>query len=115
MKRLTAIALTAGAVIFCAAAAVAVVDQGAAEFVMDGGSRGAVDFPHKRHQEVLEGDCSTCHDLFPMERGVIEKMKAEKTLKKKQVMNDHCVKCHRDRKKAGQSYGPISCSKCHQK
>jgi hypothetical protein len=31
------------------------------------------------------------------------------------VMNKTCLKCHRNLKKAGKAYGPVSCSKCHTK
>ena len=60
-------------------------------------------------------DCNVCHEVFPQEKGVIEKLKAEKQLKKKQVMNAQCIKCHRAKKKAGEKTGPTTCSKCHSK
>jgi hypothetical protein len=51
--------------------------------------------------------------MFPKELGVIDKMKAEKTLKKKQVMNKACIACHKAYKKSGKDHGPTSCKECH--
>jgi len=75
------------------------------------GKFGAVDLPHWEHQESL-GDCNACHGLFPQETGSIDRLKAEKALKKKQVMNN-CRGCHRSMAKAGKASGPIKCFDCH--
>ncbi|SLM28613.1 Cytochrome c, class III family protein [Desulfamplus magnetovallimortis] len=88
--------------------------KGEPVITVDGGSKGEVSFPHKEHQEELK-ECNLCHDTFPQEMGVIKKMKDNKELKKKQVMNEVCLKCHKDYKKEGKKYGPISCSGCHAK
>lgn len=95
-------------------AAVAVENKGAADIKLAGGSRGDVPFPHHLHQSALE-NCEVCHAVFPQERGAIERLKAEKTLKKKKVMNGQCVKCHRAKKKAGEKTGPVKCARCHEK
>ena len=87
-------------------------DNGAEEMLLEGGSRGNVPFPHRTHQEVL-GDCNKCHDLFPQETGAITRLKKAGDLKKKQVMNKSCVKCHKSMKKGGGKSGPTTCSKCH--
>ena len=87
-------------------------DYGAEEMLLDGGSRGKVPFPHRTHQAVL-GDCSQCHDLFPQETGAITRLKKAGDLKKKQVMNKSCVKCHKTMRKNGGKTGPTTCSKCH--
>ena len=89
-------------------------ENGTPELLLEGGSRGKVPFPHRTHQKVL-GDCNTCHDLFPREPGAIERLKKAGDLQKKQVMNNSCVKCHKDIKKAGGRSGPTTCSKCHQR
>ena len=94
--------------------AVAEENKGAAEMNLDGGERGVVPFPHRRHQNKL-GDCKPCHDLFPKEKGAIDRMKKEGKLAGKQVMNKYCIKCHRAEKKAGHAAGPVTCSKCHEK
>lgn len=86
--------------------------KGAENMEIDGGSRGMVPFPHSLHQTTLE-DCTVCHSIFPMEKGSIDRLKAEGTLKKKQVMYRSCMECHRDKKKAGENSGPTSCSQCH--
>lgn len=114
MKPMKLAVIVAGLLIFSAVAAFAVVNTGAEKITIDGASKGEVSFPHREHQEVLK-DCKVCHDVFPMELGVIKKLKDEKVLKRKQVMNKTCIQCHKDRKKAGESYGPTSCNDCHAK
>lgn len=90
------------------------LNKGAEEMVLNGGKQGQVSFPHRLHQTKLE-DCRACHDLFPQEKGSIDKLKTEGSLKSKQVMNTLCIKCHRAEKRAGNASGPTICSKCHQK
>ena len=92
--------------------AAAVVNKGAEQITLDGGSRGVVPFPHHRHQTQLN-DCNACHALFPQEQGGILRLKQEGKLVKKQVMNKHCIKCHKSTKKAGNKSGPTTCSTCH--
>ena len=75
------------------------------------GKYGAVAFPHWDHQDSL-GDCNACHTMFPQETGSIDRLKADKALKKKQVMNN-CRSCHRQRVKAGDPSGPVKCFDCH--
>jgi hypothetical protein len=87
-------------------------EKGAENMDLDGGSRGKVPFPHHIHQNVLK-DCNLCHAVFGQEAGVIEKMKSEGKLKKKQVMNKMCTKCHKERKKAREKTGPVTCNQCH--
>ena len=87
-------------------------ENGAEEMLLNGGSRGQVPFPHRTHQATLT-DCNKCHDLFPQETGAIDRLKKAGDLKKKQVMNTSCVKCHKSMKKAGSQAGPTTCSKCH--
>ena len=101
-------------IIFAGAIAVAVQNQGAKYIKIDGGKKGVVDFPHHLHQNVL-GDCNACHDIFPKTAGIIKALKKQKKLKKKQVMNKKCVKCHKEKKKAGKKAGPTKCSQCHVK
>ena len=94
------------------AVSLATENPGAENIMMEGGKRGKVPFPHRQHQKN-QADCQICHSVFPQESGVIEKLKAEGSLKKKYVMNKLCTKCHREKKKAGQPSGPTSCAKCH--
>lgn len=79
-----------------------------------GGRSGKVPFPHAQHQERIE-DCSTCHSTFPQETAAIKKMKDAGTIKPKKVMNLQCIKCHKQEKKAGKPYGPVTCKNCHVK
>jgi len=95
--------------------AIAEIDKGAENLTLKGGNMGNIAFPHQQHQTALKNDCKACHDMFPQKPGVIEKYKAEKKLKKKQVMNKKCLKCHRAKKKEGVKTGPTSCSQCHNK
>lgn len=88
-------------------------DKGAESIMLDGGSRGSVTFPHGRHQGIFV-DCKPCHELFPKESHVVERMKAEGKLQKKDVMN-MCKGCHNDLAKKGQKTGPVACKDCHKK
>jgi hypothetical protein len=102
--------------IFCfvSTVAVAVQNQGSKELKIDGGNKGDINFPHHLHQDTI-GDCTVCHSIFPKSKGAIKDLIAQKELKKKQVMNKTCLKCHRANKKAGKDHGPTSCSACHVK
>ena len=109
--------LLAAATLVFAAASIAlsgapVENKGAAEMTLPGGTRGPVPFPHHQHQDKLV-DCQICHSLYPQKAGIIEKLKAEGTLKKKQVMNKQCTQCHKQKKKEGLNAGPTTCAKCH--
>ena len=96
------------------AIAAAVQNQGARDIKIDGGSRGTVPFPHHLHQNTID-DCDACHRTFPKTAGIIKDLKQQGKLKKKQIMNKTCIKCHRAKKKAGENAGPTTCSKCHVK
>ena len=87
-------------------------EKGSAQMSLHGGSRGPVPFNHADHQNRLQ-DCLFCHGLFPQEKGSIEKLKAGGELKKKQVMNKLCIKCHKAEKTAGKTAGPLTCNQCH--
>jgi hypothetical protein len=96
--------------IFCAGAQ----DTGKENMVLNGGKQGKVNFAHHRHQTIA-GECDVCHSAFPSTPDALEQSKADGTLKPKQVMNKICLKCHRDLKKAGEKFGPVTCSGCHVK
>jgi hypothetical protein len=109
--------LLVAAILVFAAASIAlsgapVRNKGAADIKLPGGTRGPVPFPHHQHQNKLV-DCQICHSLYPQKAGIIEELKAAGTLKKKQVMNKQCTKCHKEKKKEGIKAGPTSCAKCH--
>ena len=89
-------------------------NKGAEIILISGGKARDVHFPHHRHQNVL-GDCNICHDLFPQKLGSIEELKRQGRLKRKQVMREHCIDCHKKMKAAGQRTGPTSCARCHRK
>lgn len=86
-------------------------NKGEAQMVISGGKTGNVPFPHHAHQRSL-ADCKPCHELFPQEKGAVEKLKADGRLKKKSVMKT-CQSCHRKIKKTGEKSGPIGCKDCH--
>lgn len=88
--------------------------KGNPEIVLQGGKMGNITFPHHLHQSVVN-DCMVCHVNFSQEPGSLQAAKDIGTLKKKQVMDTTCLKCHKDRKKAGETHGPVSCSGCHKK
>ncbi|MBW2252064.1 MAG: cytochrome c3 family protein [Deltaproteobacteria bacterium] len=108
------IGVITGVVFLTSAIAVAVQNQGAKDLKLDGGSRGIVPFPHHLHQNAMD-DCNACHSIFPKTAGIIKDLKQQGKLKKKQVMNKTCIKCHKAKKKAGVKAGPTTCSKCHVK
>ena len=87
-------------------------EKGDAEMILSGGERGDVPFNHKQHQDNLK-DCNTCHSLFPQKFNGISEMIEQGNLTPKKVMNTLCTGCHREKKKAGEATGPVTCSKCH--
>ena len=89
-------------------------NQGRKEISLYGGKSGTILFPHHTHQTVV-ADCQVCHVNFAQEQGALGAAKKAAVLKKKQVMNKTCLKCHRALKKAGEKSGPTSCKKCHTK
>lgn len=89
-------------------------DRGAAAIILEGGTSGQVAFPHQRHQEKLP-DCNICHAAYPQKAGAIEELKAQGKLDKKQIMNDQCTRCHKEKKRAGEKTGPTTCTTCHAK
>jgi hypothetical protein len=105
-------ALALGGAILAIGTVPAAENKGAENMMLAGGSRGEVPFPHLQHQNNLE-DCQTCHDLFPQRQGAIEALKSQGKLESKQVMNQLCTGCHREKRRAGEPTGPITCSDCH--
>lgn len=98
--------------VFVSTISLALENKGAENIQIDGGSRGAVPFTHRSHQDRL-GDCNVCHTMFPQESQSLARLKETGQLKPKDVMNKLCVKCHKAEKKAGNKSGPITCSQCH--
>jgi plastocyanin len=88
-------------------------NHGAENIVLQAPKRGDVPFAHALHQETLD-DCMVCHELFPKVTGVIERLKADGSMKKKQVMKQ-CRACHRATKAGGGKTGPITCAGCHKR
>jgi len=61
---------------------------------------GNVTFAHKKHQELLKGDCKACHEKAP---GKIEGFG-------KDAAHKLCKGCHEEKKA-----GPTKCGECHKK
>ena len=93
---------------------IAAENKGAEIILINGGKMRDIHFPHHQHQNALD-DCNVCHDLFPAKAGSIAELKAQGQLKKKQVMEEHCIACHKQRKAAGKKTGPTSCARCHRR
>ncbi|MBT6340020.1 MAG: cytochrome c3 family protein [Desulfobacula sp.] len=89
-------------------------NQGSKEIIINGGKMGNITFPHYTHHGVIQ-DCMVCHAAFSKEPGALQKAKDLGTLYKKQVMKESCLKCHLDKKKAGETFGPVKCKGCHVK
>ncbi len=87
-------------------------NHGREEISLYGGKSGNILFPHHRHHKIVT-DCQICHVDFAQKEGALGAAKDSAALKKKQVMNKTCLKCHRALKKAGEKSGPTSCKKCH--
>ena len=88
-------------------------NTGSSVVIFEKGKMPQVAFPHHLHQQKLNNECNLCHDLFPMQAGVIKEMILQEKLKKQQVMNSKCLKCHKDRLQAGLAAGPVKCTECH--
>jgi c(7)-type cytochrome triheme protein len=114
MKAKRIVPVMIGMLLLAVIAIAAEQNKGAKDIQLSGGDKGKIAFPHQKHQEVI-GDCKICHDAFPQETGSIGKLQAEGKLEKKQIMNKQCIKCHKEKEKAGVKTGPTACSKCHQK
>ena len=87
-------------------------DNGRPELTLNGGSKGPVLFKHQLHQTIVEV-CAVCHKDFEKKPGALDAAKEAGVLKAKQVMNKTCIACHREKKNAGEKFGPTSCSACH--
>lgn len=98
--------------VFSVTIGLAAENKGAEKIQIDGGSRGAVPFMHRTHQDRLK-DCNICHSMFPQEPQSVARLKESGQLKPKDVMNKLCVKCHKAEKSAGNNAGPTTCSQCH--
>ncbi len=114
IERINPLLIIAVIIFFVATVVIAAENRGAEQLTVDGGTKGAVNFPHKAHQDGLK-DCNLCHSIFPQELGVIKNLKNKKELEKKEVMNELCIKCHKDYKLSGKAYGPTNCNGCHSK
>ncbi|MBU2538184.1 MAG: cytochrome c family protein [Proteobacteria bacterium] len=106
-------AMIIGGILLSGSNSQAVDNKGAESIVLKGGSLGSITLSHRLHQGVL-ADCKPCHELFPKESQVVDKMKAEGKLQRKNVM-DMCKKCHKDMADKGQKTGPTNCTDCHKR
>lgn len=61
---------------------------------------GAVQFNHKKHEELVKKNCKTCHEKAPGKMEGFGKDKAHKL----------CLDCHKS-----QGKGPVTCKECHVK
>ncbi len=88
-------------------------NNGAEIIKLYGGEKyGPVEFAHHTHQKRV-GDCQVCHKTFSQKKGAISAAVKSGNLKKKQVMNKTCNKCHRTKKEDGKRTGPTKCKSCH--
>ncbi len=111
-KKILITGLTAFGLLLASVFTFAGQTQGRKEISLNGGASGNVLFPHHQHQEVVT-DCQTCHADFDQTEGALDAAKKANVLKKKQIMNNTCLKCHRSMKKTGEKTGPVSCKGCH--
>ncbi|MBS3809320.1 MAG: cytochrome c3 family protein [Desulfobacterales bacterium] len=102
------------ALLTAAASAESNGETGAEMIRLEGGVLGEVPFPHRLHQRNTN-ECNVCHDMFPKRRGAIAAKQKAGDLKKQQVMNGQCIKCHQARQSAEKPSGPAGCAGCHQR
>ena len=116
MRPTTALWLTMASIValWAAVSIPAAENRGAEQITLSGGNRGNIAFPHHLHQSRI-ADCNACHATFPQQAGAIDDMKRDGKLAPKQVMTKLCIKCHRDKKAAGEESGPTACNECHRK
>jgi len=114
IKILLLMLLAIGIVGLAGAYTIQTENKGAPQMTLNGGTNGPVHFPHLAHQNAL-GDCAVCHELFPQQAGAIDALKASGELAKKQIMNKHCTKCHKQMKSEGQKTGPTTFPACQVK
>lgn len=100
-----------GGILLSAGSSMAGDDKGRETIVLKGGGMGSITFPHGRHLATFV-DCKPCHELFPKESQVVDRMMAEGKMHKQDVMN-MCKKCHTDLAEKGQKAGPTACKDCH--
>ncbi len=86
--------------------------QGAGMIPLDAGRQPQVLFPHHLHQKATKS-CSVCHSTFPKKRSAIRTLQEKGELARQEVMNQVCLACHREKARAGETSGPVSCNKCH--
>ncbi len=113
MKASTLLTLVVGGIFLSAGSCMAGDDKGIETIVLKGGNMGSITFPHGRHLTMFV-DCKPCHELFPKESQIVDKMMNEGKMNKKAVMN-MCKKCHTDLAEKGQKTGPTACRDCHKK
>ncbi len=92
--------------------------------------RPAVSFPHEEHMDLLEEEgCGACHHEYDEEQGTLVPVedpdtgcaechgakKADGVPGLREAYHGRCTGCHRDRAKAGEKTGPITCGECHRR
>ena len=100
-----------GGMLLSAGSSMAGDDKGRETIVLKGGGMGSITFPHGRHLATFV-DCKPCHELFPKESQVVDRMMTEGKMHKQDVM-EMCKKCHTDLAGKGQKAGPTACKDCH--
>jgi len=86
---------------------------------------GPVPFAHKKHEQL---ECAQCHHDYKdgtnvwkqgdevKKCGACHKLESTEEMPSlERAMHAHCLRCHKDRKKAGKKAGPAVCLLCHPK
>ena len=94
MKKLVVLAL-----IFAFAGVSLAIAAGQDVVVLEN-KKGNITFQHKKHQEILGGDCAKCHEGTPAKIDVNKKWG-----------HDTCRACHKEMK----GNAPTKCNGCHVK
>ena len=87
---------------------VVIAGQNEENMLIKGGFMGEIAFPHNLHENTAD-NCQKCHAIFPKKKGIIQDFKNNNKIKKKHVMNELCISCHKTKNNAG----PTMCNGCH--
>jgi ribosomal protein L40E len=86
---------------------IAIASETSERLQIKGGFMGGVTFSHDLHNNIVNS-CQKCHAVFPQKLGAIQELKDNKTLRKKHVMKQVCISCHKS-----ENSGPTMCYRCH--
>ncbi len=79
-----------------------------------------IEFQHHKHQERVEGKCTTCHHTEKEGETALKACSechaaaAAEAPSYKDAMHKRCQGCHKEQNASGKS-APVKCNECHKK